>query len=181
MVVSEYGGAFDDMAQLFVDRMAQYQGVLQKERGSINLLSHDVPLGARTLVVTYPVDSNNRPQLEKATVSSLAQARAKIMTDLVDALVSRAHDKVNTNGHLNPEDVVAYGLLSLVPQGKMIVHLKIDVTKDANSTDPHQKLDGFDAVEDNLTGADAKPIGAGLFDVDAIMSATDASQDDSGD
>jgi hypothetical protein len=179
-VESEYGPALDDIASTFQARMGVYSGILQRERTTLTLNGHDVKLGSRALAIVYPVDSDNRAQLDKATIGSLSQTRAKVLTAMVDELIKKAQG-IDTHSQLNSEDVIIYPLLAISPRERMTVHVKVDrETVDASESDKTKRLDGFSAFEGSFSGPAAAPIGAGVFDVDAIVNATDQAQPDDG-
>jgi len=161
------------MATIFVDHANQYQRLLSIDGARIESLGE---IGANAIEVRYTVDGSKRPQYEKAVSQSIAQARAGVVSSLYDQLRDEADDMPSSGGSsaAHPEQIASFALLSLAAPDKteLRVVLKTDNRSCAlcGNRDRYDAA-GFASVDVFAKGPQASTIAAGLFDIDAIISA----------
>ncbi|CAN5880916.1 hypothetical protein BH11MYX2_BH11MYX2_27860 [soil metagenome] len=167
----------DDVAgqlgDIFATNRATYERLMSIDGASIEGLG---AIGGNAIEVRYSVDSSNRPKYDDAVSQSVAQARSQLVGAMFDQLRSKA-DSMPSSGGTSPahaEQIAAYALLALSAPDK--TELRFDLTTD-NTSGPfrgsQRRYDaaGFKTTDVFAKGASVAPIGAGIFDVDAIIQA----------
>ncbi len=151
------------LATVFEDHSARYRSLLEAESAAVESIGN---VGARTLEVRFTVDASNRPIYADAAARSLTEARAEVARQMFDAMIDVADD-------LGPhaEQVVAYGLLALVPAELVDLHFDLDMKLDdtaANWREPYRVAEFPEALDLFATGSEVSPIDGGLFDVEGL-------------
>lgn len=153
----------DAMAELFGAKADQYQRLAAVERAAVQSLGD---IGPRMLEVRFPVAADGRADYENATAQSLAQARAKALTELYDGLHDLAHG-------LDPhaEQSVSYALLALTPADKIDLRVNVDMDLDdhAGQSFEHYREAGYAGFDLYAKSSSVAPIDGGLFDVNALL------------
>jgi hypothetical protein len=161
------------MAEEFATYADQYKRLLSIDGAVIDTLGQ---IGGNALEVRFSVDSNKRPEYDRAVSQSVAQARAGVVGKLYDALRKKADDMPSSGGSraAHPEQIASYALLSMAPIGntELRVNFRTDNSGCAlcGSRDRYDAA-GFNSLDVYAKGPMASPIAAGLFDVDAIIEA----------
>lgn len=151
------------LGSVFEEHGARYRSVLEAESAVIDTVGD---MGARTLEIRYSVDASNRPVYAEAAARSLAEARSEVARQMFDAL----HEGASGLGP-HREQVVAYGLLSLVDANSVEVSLDLDMQLDDTLAHwrEHYREAGFpESLDLFARGQDVAPIDGGLFDVSGV-------------
>jgi hypothetical protein len=162
-VESRNRGAIDAMASVFDEHAGRYQRLLAAERAVIQNLGK---VGPRSLEIRFTLDQQSRPRYEEATAQSLAQARARTFTAMIDALIAAAQDF-----RPHPEQVVAYALMGMTaaPRLELRLDLDMDLSDGAAQSLEHYRLAGYQALDRYGRGSQVARIDGGLFNVDALI------------
>jgi len=128
-------------------------------------------IGARAVEIRFPIDKDKRPIYRKATAQSIAQARAKVATDMFD-------DMIAATGRLGrkKEQLVAYSLLQLTSGSRTDLAFEIEFDTDDNFffwREPYREAGYPNHVEQYAIGSNVAPIDGGLFDIDALIEIED--------
>jgi hypothetical protein len=162
-IPGDEAGVLDAMAALFADKSSQYQRLAAVERAAVASLGE---IGPRMLEIRYPVTTDGRADYENAAAQSLAQSRAKTLTELYDGLYDLAKG-------LDPEaeQSVSYALLALTPPEKIDLRLNVDMDLDdhAGQNFEHYRQAGYAGFDLYARGNAVAPIDGGLFDVNALI------------
>ena len=163
----------DKMATVFVDHGKQYQRLLSIDGARIETLGE---IGGNAIEVRYPVDASARPDYEKAISQSVAQARAGVVSSLYDKLRDQAKDMPSSGGSraAHPEQIASFALLGLAAADK--TELRVSLKTDNSScalcgSRARYDAAGFASVDVFAKGPQVSTIAAGLFDINAIISA----------
>jgi hypothetical protein len=161
------------MAEQFAKYSDQYKRFLSIDGARIDTLGQ---IGGNAIEVRFAVDAQKRPEYEKAVSQSVAQARAQVVGNLFDALRDKASAMPSSGGSraAHPEQIASFALLSLAPAAntEMRVNFKTDnSTCSACGSRERYNAAGFASLDRYAKGPNASPIAAGLFDVDALISA----------
>jgi hypothetical protein len=161
------------MADQFATYSDQYKRLLSIDGARIDTLGQ---IGGNAIEVRFSVDSSNRADYDKAVSQSVAQARAGVVSKMYDALRTVADDMPSSGGSsaAHPEQIASFALLSMAPGAS--TELRVNFRTDNSSCGLCGSRDRYDAAgfatfDKYAKGPQATPIAAGLFDIDAIISA----------
>ncbi|MFO0565550.1 MAG: hypothetical protein U0263_07800 [Polyangiaceae bacterium] len=151
------------MAAEYKTRALSYEKLMAAEKA---LIQNVGAVGPRTVEIRFPVDATNRPDYEKATAGSLAQARAREALALYDKLLSLA-DGLDPHA----EQPVLYALLSLTSPNAADLRLNVQMDTQNNwaQSFEHYKKAGYAGFNAYAKGSLVAPIDGGLFDVNALL------------
>jgi len=162
------------MAAEFEKYSDQYKRLLSIDGARIETLGQ---IGGNAIEVRFAVDSRNRADYEKAVSSSVAQSRARVVSQMFDALRNEADDMPSSGGSsaAHPEQIASFALLAMAPGGntELRVNFRTDNSSCGFLCGSRDRYDaaGFNTYDRFAKGPMASPIAAGLFDIDAIISA----------
>ncbi|MEC7521016.1 MAG: hypothetical protein VYE22_14165 [Myxococcota bacterium] len=156
--------ALDAMVARFEAQADAYERLVAVERARIDGLG---AIGGRAVAVDVPL-SGDRVDYDAATARSVVQARSQVVRELFDGLVDDADD---LDG-VRPEAAVAYALLALTRPESMDVRLDLEMRmEDRFGQDyDHYRAAGVMGFDAHARGSQARLIGGGVFDVDALIS-----------
>ena len=163
----------DKMARIFAEHAGNYERLVSIDGARIDTLGE---IGANAIEIRYPVDSQARPQYEKAISQSVAQARSGIVSSLFDKLREEADDMPSSGGSsaAHPEQIASFALLSLSAPEK--TELRFVLKTDNSSCSLCGDRDRYDAagfrsLDVFAKGPQVSTIASGLFDINAIIAA----------
>jgi len=158
----------NDAEAVFADKRNRYGLLVATERLQLPAHPELGELGSSAIEIRFPVDSNNTVVYEDAVSRSLAQARAHVVTELVDELIAVSKQD-GTSKH--PEQLAAYSLLALTPTSS--VDLRLDVDLDVSDTweqdFSHYRKAGYASLDVYAQGTEVSPIDGGMFDIDQLI------------
>ncbi len=153
------------LAALFAARADDYGTILKLEKATVADNPELGNLGPRAVAIDLPLKSG-QPDYEAAAMKSLPARRAQIATYFFDGLIGVADDTDE-----NPEEVVAYALLSLVSKPSLDVRVQVQMDMDdslAQSFD-HYRAAGYQSIDLYGRGASYAPIDGGVFSIDDLI------------
>jgi hypothetical protein len=168
-VDDKWAKQMDTMADVYEKKALAYKLIVEAEQVVPEALAGkhfaSFPLGVR-----FTIDRDASKMYASAIMNSISHDRALAAAGLFDALLDAAG---GLHAPLYPEHTAAYSLLALVPTNDLQVGM--DVEADVQSTfwvsrDRFLKA-GFKTVKAGATGADVTLLGAGMFDLSAVIGA----------
>jgi hypothetical protein len=167
----DVSGAVENAGAIYADYQKRYGHALEAERLTLPAHPELGEMGPRAIEIRFPVSSGNVPNYEEAAAKSLGRARAKVATDLVDALIDELDDETSKNS----EQVVAYSLLFLTPADSTDLRLDIDFDLDDgwSQSYPQYRDAGYQSLDIYAKGPAVSPIDGGLFELDELLEITD--------
>lgn len=124
-------------------------------------------MGTAAIEIRFPVDHDNNVVYEDAVARSLAQARSRVVTRMIDRMIEAIDDKWFID---HGEQIVAYTLLGLTPG--QLVDLRLDVDFDIDDDDwtmDAYEAAGYASYDVYARGDWVAPIEGGLFDIDQLL------------
>ena len=118
--------------------------------------------------IHFTVDDDQNKMLASAIIQSTAQDRSKAAEKLFDDLMNAADD---VNADLDNEQMALYPLLALIPAANMQVGITVDAQVDSNFFVDRSDFAkaGIKSVSASATGKSVATIGAGMFDIQAMI------------
>ena len=156
--------ALDAMVARFEAQADAHERLVAVERARIDGLGQ---IGGRALAVDVPL-SGDRIDYDAASARSVVQLRSRVVRDLFDGLRSDARELDGVRA----EYAVGYALLSLMRAPSMDLRVDLDMRmEDRFGQDyDHYRAAGVMGFDAHARGSEARLIGGGVFDVDALLS-----------
>lgn len=176
-IASEREEIAGDYAALAAEASKKWEQLAKRYRAMVTAEGITLPrhpelgeMGSSAIEIRFPVSSDKRVDYEKTTAGSMAQARSRLASGLVDGLI----DVIDDGGKgldNHPEQIVAYTLLGLAPAGSVDLRLDVDMGLDDNwaQSFEHYVTAGYESIDLYGRGRDVAPIDGGLFDLDALL------------
>jgi hypothetical protein len=164
----DYGGLATEVAETYAGFATRYRNLVDAEDTVLARHPELGALGGRAIEIRFALDSKKGVKYEETLAGSLAQARSRVATAMVDQLIGVIDDGGTEN---NPEGVLAYTLLSLTPRSRVDLRLDVDMDLGASLAQSfkHYKKAGYANLDVYGRGPEASPIDGGLFDIDALL------------
>ncbi|MBX3232211.1 MAG: hypothetical protein KIT84_19145 [Labilithrix sp.] len=172
IVLDRSNGAADRMIERFDVEAQAYQRILQAEKSLPAVLANR-PYVAHPVGIRFEVSSGSAGALESVVLRSTSQERAIVATRLYDGLRKEA-EGLELGAGLHAEHAALYPLGWLVPVQSLEVAMKVDAEVESTFFNPRQRFikAGFKSVAASARGADVVTLGAGMFDIRAIATAS---------
>ena len=172
IAIDRSNGAVDRMIERFDVEAQTYQRILAAERSLPALLANR-PYVAHPVGVSFPIDHGGAGSLEDVVLRSTSEERARAATRLYDGLREEAERLQLTVG-LDAEHAALYPLGWLVSHESLEVALVLDAEVESTFFNPRKRFlkAGFKSTNAAARGAAVVPLGAGMFDIRAIATAS---------
>ena len=172
IAIDRSNGAVDRMIERFDVEAQTYQRILKAEQSLPTILANR-PYVASPVGITFPIDHDGAASLANVVLRSTSEERALAATRLYDGLRKEAEGLQLSVG-LQAEHAALYPLGALVPHDNLEVALTVDANVQSTFFNPRKRFikAGFKSVSAAARGADVVTLGAGMFDIRAIATAT---------
>ena len=172
IAIDRSNGAVDRMIERFDVEAQGYQRILQAEKKLPALLANK-PFVAHPLGISFTVHRPDAAGLESVVLRATSQERAIAATRLYDGLRQDAEGLRLTVG-LHEEHAAFYPLAWLVPVQNLEVAMNLNAHVESNFFNRRERFikAGFRSVSASARGSDVVTLGAGMFDIHAIATAS---------
>jgi hypothetical protein len=165
---ASYLGLARDLSDSYEHHAARYRSLVAAEDTVLARHPELGPLGGRAIEIRFPIESGKRPRYDAAVAGSLAQARSRVATGLVDELIEVLREGDTSE---SPEQVLAYTLLQLTAARRVDLRLDIDMDlgDHLGQSFDHYRMAGYQSLDVYARASEVSPIDGGLFDIDALL------------